>query len=156
MEQKRVRDSKTEQVFVIRSQHLNSFGRLFGGMLMVWIDELAGIVARRHSQKCVTTAAVDNLNFKAGAYLNDMIVLVGRLTYVGHTSMEVRVDTYVENEAGERKSINRAYVVMVAVDEDEKPLEVPRLQLETEAERGEWLGGEKRYKLRKIRRVEGF
>ena len=47
MDQKKVSESLVEQVFVIRSQHLNSFGRLFGGMLMVWIDELAGIVSRR-------------------------------------------------------------------------------------------------------------
>ncbi len=153
---KRVQDSQSEQVYVIRSQHINPQGRLFGGYLMQWIDEMAGIVSRRHSGKMVTTASIDNLNFKAGAYQNDMIVLVGRMTYVGRTSMEVRVDTYVEDYQGNRKSINRAYIVMVAVDENGTPIPVPGLQIETEAEKAEWIGGEKRYRLRKQRRIEGF
>lgn len=153
---KRVRDSETEQVYIIRSQHINPQGRLFGGYLMQWIDEMAGIVSRRHCGKMITTASIDNLNFKAGAYQNDMVVLVGKLTYVGRTSMEIRVDTYVEDYQGNRKSINRAYIVMVAVDEDGSPTEVPGLLVESEAEQAEWLGGEKRYQLRKQRRREGF
>lgn len=153
---KTVQDSQTEQVYIIRSQHINPQGRLFGGYLMQWIDEMAGIVSRRHSGKSVTTASIDNLSFKAGAYQNDMVVLVGKLTYVGRTSMEVRVDTYVEDYDGKRKNINRAYVVMVAMDENENPVKVPGLVIETEAERAEWLAGEKRYQLRKQRRVEGF
>lgn len=153
---KKVQDSKTEQVYVIRSQHINSQGRLFGGYLMQWIDEMAGIVSRRHSGKIVTTASIDNLNFKAGAYRNDMVVLVGKITYVGHSSMEVRVDTYVEDYNRVRKSINRAYIVMVAIDGEGKPVKVPGLEIRTETERAEWDGGEKRYKLRKQRRVEGF
>lgn len=66
----------------------------------------------------ITTAAIDNnLNFKHAAYLNQTVVLVGRVTFTGRTSMEVRVDTYVEELDGTRRMINRAYVVMVAIDE---------------------------------------
>ncbi len=154
--EKRVQDSKTEQVYIIRSQHINPQGRLFGGYLMQWIDEMAGIVSRRHSGKMVTTASIDNLNFKAGAYQDDMVVLIGRLTYVGRTSMEIRVDTYVEDYKGNRRSINRAYIVMVAVDENGNPVEVPGLKIESESERAEWLGGKKRYELRRKRGIEGF
>lgn len=153
---KKVQDSKTEQVYVVRSRHINPQGRLFGGCLMQWIDEIAAIVGRRHSGKLVTTAAIDNLHFKAGAYQDDMVVLIGRVTYVGHTSMEVRVDTYVEDYQGMRKSINRAYLVMVAVDENGSPSPVPKLMLESEAEREEWAGGQKRNELRRQRRKEGY
>ena len=54
-----------------------------------------------------------------------MIVLIGKLTYVGTTSMEVRVDTYVEDAEGIRRPINRAYFCMVALDENDKPVKVP-------------------------------
>ena len=155
-EQRRVKDSMVEQVYIIRAQHINGFGRLFGGYLMQWIDEISGIVSRRHSGCQVTTAAIDNLNFKAGAYQNDMVVLVGKMTYVGKTSMEVRIDTFVEDNQGIRKIINHAYVVMVAIDEDGNALEVPELVAETEAEKAEWIGGGKRYQLRKQRRLEGY
>ena len=153
---KTVEDSKTEQVYIIRSSHINGFGRLFGGQLMQWIDELAGIVCRRHSGMGVTTASIDNLNFKKAAYQNDMIVLVGKLSYVGRTSMEVRVDTFIEDEQGIRRSINRAYVVMVAIDQVGRPVPVPELHLSNEEEEFEWQGGEKRYHLRKARRMEGY
>ena len=159
---KRVEDSRTENTFLIMNKHINCYGRLFGGVLMQWIDEMAGIVSRRHCGMEITTAAidttacVDNLNFKAGAYLGDVVVLIGKLTYVGRTSMEVRIDTYVEESDGTRRMINRAYEVMVALDEDDNKVDVPGLIVETESEKAEWEGGEKRYTLRKERRREGY
>ena len=95
--EKKVEESRIEQVYQVRPEHLNGAGRLFGGKLMEWIDELAGLVGIRHAQQDVITASVDNLRFIRGAYLKDLIVLVGRVTFVGKTSMEVRVDTYVES-----------------------------------------------------------
>ena len=117
--QKRVEDSQVEQIFLVHPEHLNGAGRLFGGQIMSWIDEVAALVGLRHSQSSIVTASVDNLEFMEGAYLNDLVVLIGRLTYVGKTSMEVRVDTYVESvEDGMRRPINRAYLTLVAVDKD--------------------------------------
>ena len=130
---KRVVDSQTEQTYLMRPNYLNC-----------------------HCAADITTAAIDNLNFKEGATVNDVVVLRGKITYVGRTSMEVRVDTYVESRHGIRKVINRAYVVMVAVDEHHHPIPVPGLIVESENDRAEWEGGEKRYRLRKQRRKEGF
>lgn len=154
--EKRVRDSRSENTYMIMNRHINSYGRLFGGQLMEWIDEMAGIVSHRHSEAIVTTACVDNLNFKSAVYLGDILVLVGRITYVGKTSMEVRIDSYVEDANGMRRMINRAYEVMVALDENDNKVEVPRLIIETEAEKAEWEGAIKRNKLRRERRKEGY
>ena len=113
---------------------------LFGGMLMQWMDELAGIVARRHAGMTVTTASVDTLNFEAPAYQDDMVVLPifgGRGAHCD------------EKERG-------LYFVLVAIAEDGKPVPVPGLIVENESERYEWMSGEKRYKLRKTRRKEGY
>ena len=156
MIKKHVEDSRTENTYLIMPKHINCYGRLFGGILMQWIDEVAGIVAHRHAGSIVTTACVDILNFKAGAYLGDTVVLIGRMTYVGKTSMEVRVDTYAEDADGTRRMINRAYEVLVAIDQEDRKLEVPGLIVETESEKAEWIGGEKRYALRRQRRKEGF
>ena len=73
-----------------------------------------------------------------------------------NTSMDVRVDTYIEDHRGIRRSINRAYLTLVAVDENDKPRPVPGLTLENESEQAEWLAGEKRRELRGQRRKEGF
>ena len=111
MKEKRVADSQTEQTYLMRPKYLNGYGKLFGGQLMGWIDEIASIVAMRHSESEITTAAIDNLNFKESASVDDVIVLRGKITHVGRTSMEVRVDTYVESRRGIRKiKIGRAHV----------------------------------------------
>lgn len=153
---KRVADSKIEMVYQVRPEHLNGAGRLFGGQLMSWIDEIAGLVAIRHSNTDVITVAVDNLRFMRGAYQKDILVLEGRLTYVGKTSMEVRVDTYVETLDGMRHPINRAYLTEVAVDENENPTSVPELIIETESEKAEWEAGKRRREVRLQRKREGF
>lgn len=155
-ELKRMGDSYVETVHMVRPNDLNSAGRLFGGILMQWIDEVAGLVAKRHAMTNVTTASVDNLRFLKGAYQGDTIVIIGKLTYVGTTSMEVRVDTYCENLTGERRPINRAYFTMVALDQDDRPMEVPGLLIETEVQKMEWENGKKRRINRIMRKEEGF
>ena len=153
---KRVADSLTEQVHILMYSDINGQNRLFGGQLLKWIDEVAGVTARRHCGRNVTTASIDQLSFKDGAYLNETVVLVGRVTYVGRTSMEVRVDTYREDGDWMRYAINRAYFVMVSMGEDGRPTPVPELIVESEGEKIEWENGKKRRELRMIRRKEGY
>ena len=155
-QKKKICDSLTEQQYLIRPAYINHYGRLFGGQLMKWIDELAGIVATRHSGATVTTAAIDNLQFQAPAYEGELVVLQGMVTYVGRTSMEIRVDTYVEDLNGDRQMINRAYIDMVAIDSEGHPVEVPELLVETEEEKLEQQAAVRRKALRKQRRQEGF
>ena len=49
-----------------------------------------------------------------------------------------------------------AYVVMVAIDKDGKPIPVPSLELVSDEERAEWESAVKRYNLRRQRSAEGF
>ncbi len=153
---KTITESFTEQVQIILSEHTNGYGRLFGGTLIQWIDIVAGVVAKRHSECNVTTACIDNLSFKAAAHLNDTILLKGQLTCIGKTSMEIRVDTFLEKLNGEHKHINRAYLVMVALDKNEKPISVPQIILTTDEEKLEFEAGIKRRALRKQRKKENF
>ena len=149
---KRIKDSRTEQVQILSLGSLNGYKRLFGGKLMQWIDVVAAVVARRHSGKNVTTACIDSLVFTSAAYANDTLVLEGYLTYTGRTSMEICVKTYVEALDGKRTLINKAYVIMVALDENETPAIVPGVLCETEGEWAEWEAARERYALRKARR----
>ena len=153
---KRVSESRTEQIQILMPRHINGYNRLFGGKLVEWIDVVAAVTARRHSGCNVTTASIDNLQFKAAAHVNSTLFLMGQITYVGNTSMEVRVDTYVESPDGMRRPINRAFLMLVAVDENQKPVPVPGLTVETESQKAEWEGAVKRKELHKKRRTEGF
>ena len=149
--------SRTECTHVLKYEDINGANRLFGGRLMAWIDETGGFAAMRHSGCHVTTAAIDNLQFRRGATLNDMVVLISRLTWVGHTSMEVRVDSYIEDRDGMRSPINRAYVIYVAVNDAGHPIEIPyNLDIKTESEKAEWQGAILRRENREQRKKEGF
>ena len=49
-----VSESAVEQTQIVFASHINGAGRLFGGQLMQWIDELAGIVSMRHAgEMCI-------------------------------------------------------------------------------------------------------
>lgn len=152
MEKKKVSDSFTEQVHILTQSDLNGYSRLFGGTLMQWIDIVAAVTARRHCGRNVTTAAVDSLEFSDAAYANDTVVLNGYLTRVGTTSMDVCVKTYVEHLDGTRRLINTAYLLMVALDGNEKPTEVPGLIIENGEQEQELQNAVKRLELRKSRR----
>ena len=146
---KTIEDSMTEQVHLIMQQHLNGSGRLFGGALMQWIDEVAALVAKRHTHTNVTTASVDNLSFLKGAYPGDSVVIIGQLVYVGRTSMDIKVDSYVESMDGTRTLINHAYLTVVALNQNDHPIPVPRLEPTTEDEAAEWEEAKRRRELRK-------
>lgn len=143
--------SRAQQVHIISPADVNSSYTLFGGMLMQWIDIVAGVVARRHSGCNVRTAAVDHLSFIAPAYINDIVTIDGRITFVGTSSMEICVDTFVERMScpDERLHVNRAYLTMVAVDQNGKPTQVPALHPETEAEKADYEAGMERRALRR-------
>lgn len=135
---KKASDSRTEQIQIALAGDINGAGRLFGGRMMEWIDVTAAVVARRHSGCDVTTASVDTLQFKAPAFVNDTVCLMGEIVYTGNTSMVVRVDSYVESLSGSKTPINRAYLTLVALDENGKPTRVPALLIETPEQQREW------------------
>ena len=114
----------------------NLLGNVHGGVLMKLIDEVGGIAAARHAQRPVVTVAIDSVTFISPIRVGDLVVLTAALTWVGRTSMEVQVRVEAEKiVTGERQHTNSAYVVYVALGDDGRPTEVPRLIAETEDQR---------------------
>ncbi len=144
--------SKVQQIQLVMPQHSNNADTLFGGQLMAWIDLVGGVVAHRHCGGPCTTASVDYLSFDKPIYVKSLILLEGCITHVGNTSMEVRVDTYIEKPECVYEMTNRAYLTYVSLDEKGRPKRVPRVELQTDEERREWEAGVKREILRKQRR----
>lgn len=124
---KTIEQSRTHQAHIVFAEDINGVGRLFGGRLVEWMDILAAVVARRHSEREVTTASIDKVDFASPAMLNDTVILMGELEIVGNTSMTVKITAYVEKLSGERIVINKAKFVMVALDQSGVPTKVPRL-----------------------------
>ena len=143
----------TTSVQIVLPQHCNGYKkpRLFGGQIMAWIDITGAVAARRFTHSAVTTVCVDHLSFIAPAYLNDTVVQEACVTWSGRTSVEVRVDSYVEQLDGTRKRINRAYAVYVALDENDSPVPVPAFVPETAEEKAEYAAAQQRRQLRQSR-----
>ena len=144
---------KTTTVQIVMPQHCNGYSkpRLFGGQIMAWIDVVGSVAARRYTERVVTTVCIDNLTFLQPAYLNDTVVQEAVVTWTGRTSLEVRVDSLVEKLDGTRELINRAYVVFVALDDEDKPTQIPQFIPETLEEKKEYAAAEERRKIRLAR-----
>ncbi len=144
---------KTTTVQIVMPQHCNGYSkpRLFGGQIMAWIDVVGAVAARRYTEHAVTTVCIDNLTFLQPAYLNDTVVQEATVTWTGRTSLEVRVDSMVEKLDGSRELINRAYVVFVALDDEDKPTPIPQFVPETTEEKQEYAAAEERRKIRLAR-----
>ena len=155
---KPVGSSHTVATRILRHEDMNGYGRLFGGRLMEWIDDAAGIAARRHAETTITTVAIDTLEFKHPAFLDDIVTIEAWVTHVERTSMEVRVDTYAEDPTtGERRMINHAYLTEVSIDGHGQPMTCPwGLVAETDEQHAECEGARKRAELRKLRREQGI
>ena len=157
MNQKKISDTKLETLHLVRPSHLNDAGRLFGGVLMQWMDEIAALSAMQYYEGNVVTGTVDSLIFIKGARKGDVVILTAQVTYTGRKSIEVRVDVHVRHLNGHLELINQAYFVMVALPKEEgKPVELPGLILETEDEKQEWENGNLRDIIRKERRTDQF
>ncbi|SFS07061.1 acyl-CoA thioesterase [Anaeromicropila populeti] len=141
---KKVEESSTESWKVVKPAQLNGKGTLFGGELMGWLDEVSGIVALRHSEGMVSTVAVEGFTFTVPIHNNDCLMMRGRIVYVGRTSMDVLVETFVDDLHGNRKKVSQGYYIYVALDKNGKPREVPGICIETEEQKRDWESAKRR------------
>ncbi len=134
-------------------QDANLHGNVHGGNIMKLMDEAGASAAMRHAQRPVVTVAVDQVLFREPIHLGDLVTLVAELTYIGRSSMEVRLDVTAQNlVTGQISHTNTAYFVYVALDDHGRPVGVPPLRLETPAEQRLWEAGQRRQALRRAQR----
>jgi acyl-CoA hydrolase len=114
----------------------NSAGYVHGGSVLRYCDEAAGLAAVRHSGRRVVTAAVDRTTFLEPVHVGEVLTFVARVNAAWRTSMEVGVRVEAEDPAtGNKRHTNTAYLTMVALDENNKPTEVPALLAASDTER---------------------
>jgi acyl-CoA hydrolase len=110
----------------------NTAGFVHGGTVMKLCDDAAGIAAIKHSRCRVVTAAMDRMAFLLPVHVGDLLTLKASVNAVWRTSMEVGVRVESENpRTGEVHHTNSAYLTMVALDDEGRPLAVAPLQITT-------------------------
>lgn len=145
-----MRESRATVVRLMMPTDANPHGNVHGGVIMRVVDEVAGIVAHRHARRNVVTARVDRMDFLEPVFVGNALTLEARLVYTGRTSMEVMVDITAENlDTGEVVHTGTAWLTMIALNERGKPVPVPPVAPETDADRQLHELGRQRYEARR-------
>jgi uncharacterized protein (TIGR00369 family) len=151
-----ISDSRVSLCLVMGPQDTNSLGNVHGGVIMKLVDEAAGLVALKHSQRPSVTVAIDSMTFIYPIHVGMIVTFNAELTYVGRTSMEVRVEVITENPLdGTSRLSNTAYLVFVALGDDGRPVSVPELIYQTPEEIKRSESAKERQAYRKQQRLEG-
>jgi acyl-CoA hydrolase len=145
--------SITDMTEYVLPQHANSFGTVFGGQIMAWVDLCAAICAQRYSGRPCVTAFVDDLLFKQPVRVGQVVRLRAQITATFRTSMEIEVSVVGENTlTGESWPTVECRVTFVAMGDDFRPTPVPSLRHETDAERAAQAAAEERRQARLAKR----
>ena len=122
---------------------------------MAYVDKIACIAAMRHCRKPVVTVSSDSFDFLAPIKTGEAINLEAYVTWTHRTSMEVFVKVESENLlTGTKQMTARAYLTMIALDDQGKPTLVPSVIPETEEEKLQHEKAKERYELRRRRKAE--
>ncbi len=152
-ERKRSADSRFTLSALMGPQEANTHGNVHGGVIMKMVDEAGALVAMRHAGNLVVTVAIDSMTFMEPILVGTLVMCHAELTYVGRTSMEVRVEVVTENPLkADARTTNIAYLVYVAIDANGRPVEVPELEYETPEQRLRAERAEQRQTYRKQQR----
>ncbi len=121
----RKEQSKTTIFKAVFPNTTNHYDTLFGGTAMQLMDETAFITATRFSRQRMVTVSSDKIDFKKPIPAGTIVELIGKVTYIGTTSLKVRVDIFVE----EMYSLSREQAVsgeftFVAIDENKQPIKI--------------------------------
>jgi len=143
---KTVQESEAETTIVMLPSDANPLGNVFGGMILKYVDLLAGLVAKRHvGHANIVTTSIDSMTFLKPVYIGNALILKAKINYVRRSSMEVEVKIEAEDlNKSQKVHTGTAYVTLVALDEKGKPTEVPKLILKNEEEERRFQEGEER------------
>lgn len=145
-----VMHSEVRMAQVMLPDQANPSGYVHGGELMKLINNAAGVVAARHSKQDVMLVRVAEVNFLAPVEVGNLVLVHAYLTFVSRSSMEVRIELDAESlMTGESHRANTAYLIMVGIDEDGRPTQVPPLLVSTEEQQRRFEEGRARYEAHK-------
>jgi acyl-CoA hydrolase len=128
MEPRPVAHSHSVLVHWLGPTDANSAGFVHGGTVMRLCDEAAGIAAIKHARTRVVTAGMDRMTFLEPVHPGELMTFKAAVNAAWRSSMEVGVRVEAERvHTGEVRHTSTAYLTMVALDDDGRPVEIPPL-----------------------------
>ena len=123
----------------------NFSGNVLGGAILKLLDQVAFTCASRFAQTYVVTLSVDRVVFREPIYIGELVTFLAAVNYTGRSSMEVGIRVTTENIIEHTiRHTNSCYFTMVAIDEERRPVPVPRLECTTDEERRRWVEAQER------------
>ncbi|WP_299766531.1 acyl-CoA thioesterase [uncultured Dokdonia sp.] len=123
--EERIETSKTTIFKAVFPNTTNHYHTLFGGTAMQLMDETAFITATRFSRQQMVTVSSDRIDFKKPIPAGTIVELVGKVSYLGNTSLKIRVDIFVEEMYTEsREKAVSGEFTFVAIDENKQPVKI--------------------------------
>lgn len=151
---KKVSRSRSETSLLMMPNHANIFGKVHGGVILQYMDQLAYICAAKHAGGPCVTVSVDQVDFHEPINVGDVVTLRGSVNYTGRTSMEIGIKVTARNPMKDDiRHTNTSYITMVALDEEGNPAVLPELLPETDEDRRRNTEARERYRLRKSQRA---
>jgi len=118
--------------FLAEPTDVNFGGKVHGGAAMKWIDQVSYACASAWSGEYSITVYVGGIRFLAPIKIGDLVELEAKVIYTGTSSMHIAVDVYAKKiKTYERTKTTHCIIVFVAVDQDNKPVKVPKWVPET-------------------------
>ncbi len=123
-----VAESRVIMTEIVLPEDTNHRGSIFGGRVLALIDKCAAVAAIRHARGEVLTISMDTVEFRNPVVAGQILILNGWINAAFGSSMEIEVEVRSEDpSSGARDLTTRAFVTMVAVDENGRPRRVPGL-----------------------------
>ncbi|WP_121967019.1 acyl-CoA thioesterase [Myroides sp. N17-2] len=123
--QKKIKDSETHVFKAVFPGQTNHHNTMFGGAVMYIMDEIAFMTATRFCRKPIVTVSSDKIDFNHPIPAGTLVELIGTVVRVGRTSLDVRVDVFVESmyRDGREKAMTGTFT-LVAINESKRPVPV--------------------------------
>jgi len=108
---------------VMMPRDTNSQGKIFGGVLLSYIDQAAFVEARRQACHRYVTVTMDKVEFKQPVDVGDVLAFYAETVRIGRTSIHLHVKVFDDRctEPDVTVPVTQADVVMVAVDSGGRP-----------------------------------
>lgn len=128
----------------------NFSGKVHGGTLLKYLDQVAYACASRYAGRYVVTMSVDQVLFKQPIKVGELVTFLASVNHTGRTSMEVGIKVVAEDiQQQVVRHVNSCYFTMVAVDESGVPTPVTPFTPQTPAESRRFEAAEMRRAMRR-------
>lgn len=107
---------------------MNHYGFLFGGKMLMWVDEVAWMAVSGDYPGCnFVTIGMGEVTFRKSVHPQSVLRFETTRERVGHTSVTYRVEAFRRHIASrEETSVFTTDITFVRVDAEGKKLPVPR------------------------------